>query len=131
MLVFLSAVAVSRQPGVVFDAKSSEKEPIEVGDPEISRAFYGELNGDPDFYRIDSDRPFRLYVNILLPDREGFLERDLHVNVTDSQGRMIVCLDGSNHVWEPFFRGVREGRLPAGSGGARGCRSGCLPDQGI
>jgi hypothetical protein len=39
-----------------------------VLDPEISKAYYSELRGSPQTYLIDSDIPFSLYVNILVPD---------------------------------------------------------------
>ena len=34
-------------------------------DPEISKAYYGKLNGIPDIYTIKSSEPFNFYINII------------------------------------------------------------------
>lgn len=47
---------------VVYGTKDA---PISVTEPEISKAYYGKLNGQPEHYQIISERPFRLYLNIL------------------------------------------------------------------
>ncbi len=69
--------------------------------PEISKAYYGNLTGSPVTYHIEAAEPFRLYVNILVPDIEG-IEKDVSVKIL-KQGSVISTLDGSNHAWDLFF----------------------------
>ena len=39
-----------------------------VTQPEISKAFFGKLEGTPHSYQINATHPFELYINILVPD---------------------------------------------------------------
>jgi hypothetical protein len=41
--------------------------PHPITDPEMSKAFYNELNGEPHYYIIDSDKKFKFYCGILVP----------------------------------------------------------------
>ncbi len=69
MLINLLIVTSSQahRPVIVKNNSSLEK-PFIVPDPNISYAFYGELNSEAHYYRITSKTPFVLYVNILVPD---------------------------------------------------------------
>jgi len=44
---------------------------IKIDKPEVSKAHYGWLEGEPAVYRIDSKEPFLLYVNLLSPRVES------------------------------------------------------------
>lgn len=74
---------------------------ILVDQPEISKAYYGSLSGKPVTYRIESPDPFRLYVNILVPDIEG-IDKDVSVKIL-KQGAVISILDGIEHDWTHFY----------------------------
>ncbi len=74
---------------------------IVVDQPEISKAYYGSLNGKSATYRIESTGPFRLYVNILVPDIEG-IDKDVSVKIL-KQGTVISILDASEHDWTQFY----------------------------
>jgi hypothetical protein len=68
LAIFFTAVpflASAHQPRIV------EQNKITVLDPEISKAYYAELKGNPQVYDIKSDKPFNLYVNLTVPDVEG------------------------------------------------------------
>ena len=58
--------------GVVFAhlprLEMTTNEVIQVQNPEISQAFYGNLHGQPDIYEIKMDTGFLLYVSIVVPD---------------------------------------------------------------
>jgi hypothetical protein len=73
---------------------------VMVEQPEISKAYYGRLSGKPATYHIKSTEPFRLYVNILVPDMEG-IDKDVSVKIL-KQGEVISILDGSQYVWMQF-----------------------------
>jgi hypothetical protein len=90
----------------------------EVENPEVSQAFYGEPEGEPAYYRIESEDTFRLYVGILVPDLEG-TDKDVSVEITrehvraeevsehkNEEEEIHILLNGMEHEWtrwyEPF-----------------------------
>lgn len=101
-LLLLSAAvpALAHQPRFIKDEVK-----IEVKNPEISRAFYGELNGQPAVYEIKSDEPFKLYVGVLVPDISG-IDKDVSARVTVPKGDFyeeIFNLNGENFEWKNFY----------------------------
>ncbi|MFZ5365471.1 MAG: hypothetical protein ACOZBH_04740 [Patescibacteria group bacterium] len=94
---YFAASASAHQPRI------AEEEVIYVENPEVSQAFYGELNGAPEIYIIDSDRNFRLYVGILSPDIPG-ADKDFSVRVAeqDTDQPFEYLLDASKSDWELF-----------------------------
>ncbi|MFA6325033.1 MAG: hypothetical protein WCX46_02285, partial [Candidatus Paceibacterota bacterium] len=76
-----------------------------VIEPEISKAYYAQLDGEPQFYSIKSEVPFDLYVNILVPDIEGqktdVVAYILKINETSNE--IIKVLDGTDFEWKKFF----------------------------
>ncbi len=74
---------------------------IRVDQPEISKAYYGSLSGKPATYHIESAEPFRLYVNILVPDMAG-IDKDVSVKIL-KQETVISILDGCEHDWTHFY----------------------------
>jgi hypothetical protein len=105
-IVFLLAInsmfASAHQPRMVFEAKTTIDNPVIIPDPQVSKAYYGELRGAPDYFIINSDSPFPLYVNILTPDIAGFNRTDFSVEVRDGNG-VIALLDGGNSSWKIFY----------------------------
>ena len=74
---------------------------VSVTLPEISKAYYGELNGTPVTYHIEADADFRLYVNILVPDLEG-IDKDVSVKIF-KEDDLIAHLEASAADWPGFF----------------------------
>jgi len=76
-----------------------------VTQPEISKAFFGKLEGTPHSYQINATRPFELYINILVPDIPS-QSQDVSVSVT--HGPLVTKLDAQSvtwtHFWEPVGR---------------------------
>lgn len=104
IVLFLSICSVSaHQPRLEAGTNSSMDNPIVIQNPEISQAFYGNLNGQPDYYKITSDKPFKLYVNILVPQSPGINGDFVSAQITDSSGRTIALLDGKKSGWMPMF----------------------------
>ena len=68
-------------PEIVLDDRDFMREPIIVKDPEISYEFYGKLQGSPQVYKIESDKPFHLYVSLLVPyvGQEGTSDIEFHI----------------------------------------------------
>ncbi|MFT5360243.1 MAG: hypothetical protein ACI88L_000734 [Candidatus Paceibacteria bacterium] len=64
-ILILPSLALAHQPRV------TESRLTQVPSPEISKAYYGELTGEPDVYVIQASESFDLYVNVLVPDIKG------------------------------------------------------------
>lgn len=103
IIIFLSiSMVFAHQPRLASDT-SSISNPIVVKNPEVSQAFYGNLNGSPAYYKIESNSSFRFYVNILVPDNPGSGEQLMSVEILDSSGKTIALLDAKNSTWTPYF----------------------------
>jgi len=102
LLVFISGTS-AHQPRLDLGTSVSIENPIRVDDPEISQAFYGELNGNPVYYQINSPQTFQLYVNLLVPTSPGQGGELVSAEVSDSSGAVIMFLNGTNSTWTPYF----------------------------
>lgn len=102
LFVFLPVIASAHQPRIV------ESRLTEVPEPEISKAYYGKLSGEPDVYVINATVPFDLYVGVLVPDIEG-QKKDVSAVVLKNQpageagGEELAVLDGLNFEWKQFY----------------------------
>jgi hypothetical protein len=73
---------------------------VVVTDPEVSKAYYGTLKGEPAVYTITALEPFALYVGVLVPDIVG-QEKDVSAVIT-KDGEPLATLDGANFTWTKF-----------------------------
>jgi hypothetical protein len=94
-MVFASH-ALAHQPRL----RESE-DTIDVRLPEVSKAFYARLNGRPQHYRINSDRSFRLYVQVVVPYEES-IDTDYELLVTRGVDT-VLTLAGSTADWVPYY----------------------------
>lgn len=107
--LLLSTTSLAHQPRIV------SGELALIKNPEVSQAFYGELKGKPDYYRIKSEGPFNLYVGILVPDLEG-TGKDVSVEITreyehdekemvpeQEEDKIHFLLDGVNYEWTRYY----------------------------
>lgn len=92
---FLIAKADAHQPRLVSGIFT------EIKSPEISQAFYGELNGQPEVFEIKSDRSFRLYLGILVPDIKN-IDKDVSAKVFKN-GQEFYFLNASSSDWHSFY----------------------------
>lgn len=103
-VLFLSICAVAaHQPRIDVGTNTTVSNPIIVENPEISQAFYGNLKGNPDYYQITSDKPFELYLNLLVPTSPGLGGSLPSLQVTDSSEKIILTLNGTTSTWTPYF----------------------------
>lgn len=106
---FFKKVILTAAVSLVFAPTAQAHQPRLVGDeanvivtlPEVSKAYYGNLAGNPAAYRIEAADDFRLYVNILVPDIEG-IEKNVSAKIF-KQGKLISLLDGLSHDWKSFY----------------------------
>jgi len=96
-IFFLSTSTSAHQPRIVNDNTTTTI----VMSPEISKAYYGTLNGTPATYIINADKPFALYVSVLVPDLAD-QKKDVSA-VIFKNGEELAVLDGINFEWKKFF----------------------------
>ena len=97
-LIALATTALAHQPRI------PQGNSIDVPDPEVSKAYYGQLDGRPHVYRIVSIKPFALYVNVLVPDLPGQVQDIIAVVIKDGNANQpVAVLDGREAPWHRFF----------------------------
>jgi hypothetical protein len=104
-LIALAAVtpAAAHTPVLDLGAKSREA-PYEIAEPEHSKAIFAELAGQPDFYRITSERAFDFYAGITVAKVEGCpLVTTFSLDVLDAAGRRIDGRDAGAAPWRPWY----------------------------
>jgi len=102
IIPLLPITAGAHQPRFIMCSTGSLENPIVVHDAEISKAFYSVLKGHPQYYRISSEKPFVLYVNILIPANSPD-KNFVSAEVLDSSMRSIAILDGTKFDWTIFY----------------------------
>jgi len=91
----LPTVTSAHQPRIATD------NPIIVTSPEVSKAYYGTLNGEPAVYTITADEPFALYVGVLVPDIDG-QKKDVSAVIL-KDGKELMVLESTGFEWKQFF----------------------------
>lgn len=93
-LIFVNTT-LAHQPRIV------DSNFITVIDPEISKAYYGELKGEAHTYEIKSDKPFKLFVGILVPDIVG-QKKNISVEILQDGGT-LAFLNAETFEWKKYF----------------------------
>lgn len=98
LLALIPFTASAHQPRLVTSPS------MNVIDPEVSKAYYGTLSGAPHIFHIASDKPFMLYVNILVPAIVN-QKTDVSTVVIQSGGTStpLALLGGVNGIWKLMF----------------------------
>ena len=99
-LFLLVATAAAHLPRIVMGTEASLAAPIVIDQPEVSKAYYGELTGTPQFYTITSDKPFTLYVGLLTPAASN---DTFSVIASDTKNLTVLQLKGSNSSWSYVY----------------------------
>jgi hypothetical protein len=96
--VFAPVFASAHQPLI------TESRLTQVPDPEISKAYYSKLTGEPDTYVIQTSDAFDLYVNVLVPDTDGQKKDVSAVIIKDGDTeKPLAALEGTNFEWKKFY----------------------------
>lgn len=94
------------KPGAAHQPRIGAGQGANIQNPEISQAFYAELQGEPDEYIIEAEKEFLLHISILVPDlpesRRDF-QAEVYERTAGSPGPLLLVLEGEGHNWEPFF----------------------------
>ncbi len=95
--VLWPSISFAHQPRLV----EGEAQPIKIENPEVSKAYYGNLNDAADEFVIESSYGFNLSVELTVPDVES-AKKDFTVNVYRND-LFLFKLEGSNAEWKSFF----------------------------
>jgi hypothetical protein len=101
VLVLVSAFLSSALPVFAHQPRIVESNQIIVNAPDISKAYYGTLTGQPDIYTISATEPFELYVGILMPYEEDS-RKDVSAEIRKDE-QVIEVIGGRNAKWEKEF----------------------------
>ena len=103
LLAFLTQ-AYAHKPVLNESSTYPAEAPYEIEEPEISKAIYSTLTGDPHYYRIQSAIDFDFYAGILAAKiGECALESKFSFEVLDSEFDKIYLADGENYDWVPWY----------------------------
>lgn len=98
---FLLGIFVLSESAQAHQPRITRNRTTVVENPEISKAYYGKLVGEPDVYRIDATAPFDLYVNVLVPDVEG-QKKEVSADIY-KDGVHLAGIGGPAAAWEKFY----------------------------
>ena len=101
ILIFWSTEIYSHQPKLIKYSPSSES-PHEVIFPEISKAYYGKLDGQPHYYIINSKEEFLFYTGILTPKVDEIYQW-VSIEVLDENKNIIYSGDGKDFEWSSWY----------------------------
>ena len=96
-----STYALAHQPKLIKYSPTSN-EPHDVAEPEISKAYYGKLIGEPHYYKIESDAEFSFYVGITIPKIDDNVKW-ISLEVFDQDNNSIFYEDGREYNWKPWY----------------------------
>ena len=102
LLALLASPCLCFQTRLVMASDPSPLNPLVVNSPEVSRIFFAELGGSPEYYTLCSDEAFTLSARILVPDMPEYGGKRISVNITDSYGQLLFMLDSGQAEWEEF-----------------------------
>jgi hypothetical protein len=104
MLLAFFTQSYAHKPVLNEKSKYPADAPYEIEDPEISKAIYSTLMGDPHYYRIQSEIDFDFYAGILAAKiGECTLDSKFSFEVLNSNFEKIYLADGENFNWTPWY----------------------------
>ncbi|MDC3315239.1 hypothetical protein OAV81_00660 [Candidatus Thioglobus sp.] len=104
LFIFSFTQAYAHKPVLNENSTYPADAPYEIEEPEISKAIYSTLTGDPHYYRIQSDVDFDFYAGILAAKiGECALESKFSFEVLDAEFHNIDVADGENFKWTPWY----------------------------
>ena len=104
LMLLLFTHAYAHKPVLNKNSTYPPDAPYEIENPEISKAIYSTLSGNPHYYRIQSDVNFDFYAGILAAKiGECALESKFSFEVLDSEFHRIDLADGEKFEWIPWY----------------------------
>ena len=94
----------AHQPVLNNENPISINSPYLIEKPEVSKAIYGTLQGEPHIYKISSNKNFKFYAGITVPKIEGCNNfKKFSFQVLDANQKIIKEFDGENFKWWPWY----------------------------
>ena len=88
---------IAHQPKLI-KYSPDENNPHNISFPEISKAFYGILEGQSHWYKIESNKKFLFYTGILTPKNKKDFQY-VSIKVLNKSKKIIYEADGNNFDW--------------------------------
>ena len=101
LLVFYPLSSFAHQPKLINYSPSFDN-PHEVVYPEISKAYYSKLEGEPHYYKIESDSDFLFYTGILSP-KVNDTYKWLSLEVLNENKEVIYSAQGKDFDWNAWY----------------------------
>ena len=101
IFILFSFNCFAHQPKLI-NYSPSEKSPHEVKYPEISKAYYGKLKGEPHYYKIESVNEFFFYAGISTPKVDDSYTW-FSIEVIDQNNNVIFLGDGKEYQWKAWY----------------------------
>ena len=101
LLVFYPLSIFAHQPKLINYSPSFDN-PHEVVYPEISKAYYSKLEGEPHYYKIESDSDFLFYTGILSP-KVNDTYKWLSLEVLNENKEVIYSAVGEDFDWNAWY----------------------------
>ena len=106
-ILFLFSMPVHAHQPKLINYSPTIDSPHKVFFPEISKAYYSKLTGQPHYYVINSEDDYLFYTSILSPKINEEPSR-FSLEVLDGDQNIVYKVDGSNFEWtawyEPYAR---------------------------
>ncbi len=99
--LLLATISYAHIPEIITEDRDYISDPIVVNEPEISYAYYGKLNGQPHNYKIVSEKPFHLYVGLLVPYVGQEETSDVEFHIMKDGEKIVMMHDYSN--WTKWY----------------------------
>jgi hypothetical protein len=96
-LFLFSAAFVSAHQPYLIDGEQK----ISVAEPEISKAYYGEFADAPAVFTIRENKPFKLYVGVLVPTGYG-APADVSAEIRKGAD-LVANLNATSTEWTRFY----------------------------
>ena len=102
MLIVINAYA--HQPVLNEENPVSFDSPYLIEKPEVSKAIYSTLQGEPHIFKISSNKDFKFYAGITVPKIEVCNQFDkFSFQVLDTSQKVIKDFDGESIKWWPWY----------------------------
>ncbi|MEM3364333.1 MAG: hypothetical protein QXS93_02365 [Candidatus Micrarchaeia archaeon] len=100
--LLLFATAFAHQPRFVIGYNLTLENPYNVIAPEVSKAYYGELSGKPDYYIIVAKDPFELFVQVNSPLAPNEAKR-FSIEILNSSKQPFAFAYENQSGWGQWF----------------------------
>ena len=96
--------AYAHQPILNEENPVSFDSPYLIEKPEVSKAIYSTLQGEPHIFKISSNKDFKFYAGITVPKIEECNQFDkFSFQVLDSNQKIIKNFDGESFKWWSWY----------------------------